>query len=145
MSNKAVSILLVDDDKLVASSLARMLRSNRYEVSISPDPKHALAFCEKIKFDLVITDQRMPVMDGTEFAAAVKNLQPEAKVILVSGYSDAAKVSDALSNNVIEEYVGKPWDNRKLLELVERQLSVFSGGLSRVKVPHGLPLQYADT
>lgn len=118
------SILLIDDDSLVANSLARMLRGRDYDVSICPDPKSALVFCERMKFDLIITDQRMPVMNGTEFAVQAKALQPTARVILISGYSDKESVVRALDNEIVHLFVCKPWDNTQLLKMVDDQLEV---------------------
>lgn len=128
MSNSKISILLIDDDTLVANSLARLLRSKRYDVSVCPDPKTALQFCDKLKFDLIITDQRMHVMDGTAFAAQAKTKQPKARVILISGYSDNKKVMEAFSNGVIHKYICKPWDNNQLLTTIGEQLHVSKVG-----------------
>ena len=122
MINKEPSILLVDDDSLVANALARMLRAKHYHVSICHDPKQALEFCDKFHFDLIITDQRMPVMDGTEFARLAKRKQSEVRVILISGYSDICKVNEACELGVVHYYVSKPWDNRKLIEVIDDQL-----------------------
>ncbi len=124
MSNRRKSILLIDDDSLVANSLARMLRSRQFDVSICPDPKSALAFCDRMKFDLIITDQRMPVMNGTEFAARAKEKQPQARCILISGYSDCASVIDAFNKEHIHQHVSKPWDNSYLLKVVDEQIQL---------------------
>lgn len=124
MSNTRKSILLIDDDSLVANSLARMLRSKQFDVSICPDPKSALAFCDRMQFDLIITDQRMPVMNGTEFAALAKPKQPQARCILISGYSDCASVIDAFNKEYIHQHVKKPWDNAQLLNVVEEQIQL---------------------
>ena len=118
------SILLIDDDSLVANSLARMLRGREYDVSICPDPKSALVFCERMKFDLIITDQRMPVMNGTDFALQAKKLQPQARVILISGYSDKDSVVRALNDEIVHLFVCKPWDNSQLLKMVDDQLEI---------------------
>lgn len=122
MNTATNTILLVDDDSLVANSLGRLLRAKGYDVSISPDPKAALALCKKRTFDLIITDQRMPVMYGTEFAVEAKKLQPAARVILISGYSDHEKVINAFNMDAINQHVLKPWDNHNLLEVVDEQL-----------------------
>ena len=55
MNSKGYSILLVDDDTLVANSLARLLRMRGYDVSICPDPKAALDLCKRLSFDLIIS------------------------------------------------------------------------------------------
>jgi CheY-like chemotaxis protein len=111
MGTEPNTILLVDDDSLVANSLARLLRTKGYDVSICPDPKAALVICKKRTFDLIITDQHMPVMYGTEFAQQAKKLQPAARIILISSYSDF-------------EQVLKPWDNSNLLKVVDEQLQL---------------------
>ncbi len=124
MLDKKTSILLVDDDSLVANSLARMLRAKRYNVSICHDPARALAFCDKFQFDLIITDQRMPLMDGTEFARLARRKQPYTRVVLISGYSDTCKVEEACDSGVVHHYVSKPWDNTKLIEVIDEQLLI---------------------
>ena len=111
MGTEPNTILLVDDDSLVANSLARLLRTKGYDVSMCPDPKAALVICKKRTFDLIITDQHMPVMYGTEFAQQAKKLQPAARIILISSYSDF-------------EQVLKPWDNSDLLKVVDEQLQL---------------------
>lgn len=122
MRLKTSSILLVDDDSLVANALARMLRARNYDVSISPDPKSALERCGKMEFKLIITDQRMPVMYGTEFAAMVKPLQPNARIMLISGYCNQDQASEALDLEAIDRLVLKPWDNAELLSAIEEEL-----------------------
>lgn len=117
------SILLIDDDMLVATSLARLLRRNNFEVSLCPDPKSALNFCKKIKFDLIITDQRMPVMDGTEFAEKVNKLQPQVRIILISGYSDKEKVRIAHDKHYIHKFVSKPWENNELVSIIKKEIT----------------------
>ena len=135
MNTRQKSILLIDDDSLVANSLARMLRSKHLDVSICPDPKSALAFCDRMKFDLIITDQRMPVMTGTEFAAEVKDKQPQARCILISGYSDCASVIDAFNKEHIHQHVSKPWDNSYLLKVVDEQIQLGEEGKTTEREP----------
>lgn len=124
MGAETNTILLVDDDSLVANSLGRLLRAKGYDVSICPDPKAALVMCKKRSFDLIITDQRMPVMYGTEFALEAKKIQPAARIILISGYSDHQKVIDAFNMDAINQHVLKPWDNHELLKVVDEQLQL---------------------
>lgn len=135
IKQSSISILLIDDDLLVANSLARMLRHRNYDVSICPDPQSALTFCDKMKFDLIITDQRMPVMNGTDFAVLAKARQPWVRVLLISGYSDEEKVEQALSGGYIHQHVRKPWDNLQLLALIEEQLETTPGALNSNNTP----------
>jgi len=126
-----VSVLLVEDDSLVASSLARMLRLKKFDVSICPDPKKALELCDKRQFDLIITDQKMPVMTGTEFAAIAKDRQPNARTLLISGYIDEKDAAAALENDHINRFVSKPWHNEDILSIVESELQIGSTLLTK--------------
>ena len=118
------SILILEDDTLVARSLARMLRLEKFDVSICPDPNTALALCSKRQFDLIITDQMMPVMNGTEFAALAKVKQPNAHTLLISGYIDTDKADKALENGSIQKFIPKPWSNEDILNIVEKEIQL---------------------
>jgi response regulator RpfG family c-di-GMP phosphodiesterase len=118
------TILIVDDDTLVLHSLKRLLKSRGYDVSIACNPTSALALCAKYKFDLIISDQKMPVMKGTEFARKAVELQPQTRIILISGYSNKSDVACAFNENVIHKYVKKPWDNGELLAFIVEQLCI---------------------
>ncbi|MFT4888792.1 MAG: DNA-binding NtrC family response regulator [Pseudohongiellaceae bacterium] len=117
------SILLVEDDTFVGRSLARMLHSKKLDVSICADPVAALALCDTRKFDLIITDQRLPVMNGTELAMLVRKKQPTVRILLISGYSDRELVAKAIDNGAVDRFFSKPWDNAEILSIVEEELS----------------------
>ena len=129
-----VSVLLVEDDSLVARTLARMLRLKKFDVSICPDPKKALELCDKRQFDLIITDQKMPVMTGTEFAAIAKDKQPKARTLLISGYINEKEAAAAIENEHINRFVAKPWHNEDILSIVESELQIGDTILSEKKI-----------
>ncbi len=143
MISSDISILLLDDDRLVASSLARLLRSESYDVTLCSDPKTALKFCDKMAFQIIITDQRMPVMNGTNFAQLVRSKQPYARVILITGYGDHEKMNEALACNAIQLMVSKPWDNERFLKQVREQVEI--GSLSWVPLSNARDLPYRPT
>ncbi|MFT7547831.1 MAG: response regulator RpfG family c-di-GMP phosphodiesterase [Candidatus Azotimanducaceae bacterium] len=128
-SNKQYSILLLDDDSLVVNSLARVLRYNKYDVSICRDPIAAVSLCEKMQFDLIITDQRMPIMTGIEFASKVRLQQPGARIVLISGYNDYVPVIEAFNSETIHRFVFKPWSNDVFVDIVQEQLEVATEGI----------------
>ncbi|MFT4815738.1 MAG: two-component system response regulator HupR/HoxA [Pseudohongiellaceae bacterium] len=127
--DKEYSILLLDDDILVVNSLARVLRYNKYDVSICRDPIAAVSLCEKMQFDLIITDQRMPVMTGIEFASKVRGQQPGARIVLISGYNDYVRVIEAFNSETIHRFVFKPWSNEDFMDIVQEQLEVATEGI----------------
>lgn len=117
-------LLIIDDDEHVLKSLSRLLKIDGYELSCFSDPKDALIQCTMRKFDLILSDQRMPGMTGTEFFAEVKAYCPGSRRILISGYSDFEAVTEAFNQNIIHKFIVKPWDNAQLKALVEAQLAL---------------------
>lgn len=117
-------ILIVDDDDYVLKSLARLLRTPEYEISCYNDPEEALTQCGLQKFDLILSDQRMPAMEGTEFFTHVAQLFPLTRRILISGYSDFSNVTEAFNDGIIHKFVIKPWDNEPLRNLISEELRI---------------------
>jgi DNA-binding NtrC family response regulator len=144
MNNSDISVLLLDDDRLVASSLARLLRNEGYDVTLCPDPQAALKFCDKMMFHLIITDQRMPVMNGTDFAQLVREKQAHARIVLITGYSDREKVDKAMACEAIQLTVTKPWDNDRFLEQLRQQVEISESLWTSLKNAHELPLEAYD-
>ncbi|MEX2468203.1 MAG: sigma-54 dependent transcriptional regulator [Pseudohongiellaceae bacterium] len=118
------SILILDDDEHVLKSLRRLLRSPDYLIECTRDAADALAHCREQEFSLILSDQRMPAMTGTEFFTRVRRDHPKTRRILISGYTDFTSVTDAFNEGVIHKFVLKPWDNQQLKELVQEQLSL---------------------
>lgn len=132
-------ILIVDDDDHVLKSLARLLRSKKYSIDCCSDPHEALMQCSLQKFDLIISDQRMPDMEGTELFAQITQSFPHTRRILISGYSDFASVTDAFNDDIIHKFIIKPWDNEALKLLVAEQLKLKEQGLEE-SLPKSAPL-----
>ena len=85
-------ILVVDDVDTIARVYAKFLERQGYEVRIAFNGKGALAEWEKFHPDLVISDIRMPRMSGFELANAIREKNPQQKIILMTGYADEAEV-----------------------------------------------------
>jgi DNA-binding NtrC family response regulator len=119
-----ISILIVDDDKQVLNSLNRLLRSPRYDLTLVDSPEEALRLCELNSYALIISDQKMPVMSGTELMFEITKLQSSATRIILSGFSDFDEIVTAFNNATIHQFISKPWDNEALLEIVEAELTV---------------------
>lgn len=117
-------ILVIDDEELVAESLMRLLRKEGYAVTIAKSGEEAIGKVKETNFDLIISDVRMPGLDGIETVKHIraylkkenKKLIPE---ILISGYADADKYDEAVYLKVIE-YLYKPFDNAQFLQVVKK-------------------------
>ena len=118
------SILIIDDDDYVLKSLARLLRSEELGISCYHDPQEALIQCSVRQFDLILSDQRMPGMLGTEFFAHIAANFPETRRILISGYTDFDDVTGAFNQGVIHKFIVKPWNNTQLKSVIAQQLQL---------------------
>lgn len=106
-------ILVVDDEPLVANTIRMVLVIGGHSVDIAGDGESALAGFEPGKYDLVITDYKLPAMDGLELARAIKQCCPAQPIMLITAYAEAiAKDQDGASN--IDALLGKPFPAEEL-------------------------------
>ncbi len=112
-------ILVVDDEIAILNSLRRVLNNLGYGVLVADSGDKALALMSEQQIDLVISDMRMPGMDGYELLSRVKGLYPNTVRIILSGYADEKLVMKALLKNIARTYLFKPWNNHELAELIE--------------------------
>lgn len=113
-------ILFVDDEVQILRSLNRLFMDTEYEVFTAGSGEEALELLINEHVDLVITDMRMPIMDGCQLLQQIKELHPNALRIILSGYSDKNTILAALQKNIAKLYILKPWDNTKLLLLIDQ-------------------------
>ncbi len=114
-------LLLVDDEANILSSLRRaihgMARGNQGEphtLETFTSAAEALNRARDCAFDLVISDYRMPEMDGVEFLSRLVEMQPDIARIMLSGYADLQAVISAINKVQIFRFVQKPWDDYEL-------------------------------
>lgn len=107
MSNNN-NILLIDDEPDVLKTVERMLLLEDYNVSTSTNGKQAIEMLHKTAFDLVITDIRMPGMDGIEVIEKVKAYDPSIEIIVLSGYATLENAIEALKEGGAFHFVLKP-------------------------------------
>lgn len=116
-------ILLVDDEQFVLTTLKRLIRS-RGDVHLAGSGREALEIVQSQPIDLIITDMRMPEMNGAELLAAINalNLPLNPARILLTAYSDLSLLEAAVNSGKIDCLMSKPWDNDKLLEAIDHEL-----------------------
>lgn len=116
-------ILLVDDEPLVRSALRRLLQSLGYQVSEAADGQAALAALRANPgaFDLVLSDQSMPRLDGVGLARAIRAELPGLKVVLCSGYAEALDEESTRAAGV-QAVIGKPIERAELAAALRQVL-----------------------
>jgi DNA-binding NtrC family response regulator len=119
-------ILLVDDEPNILNALRRCLASidvgeldgEALKVEAFTSPEQALERSEEQDFDLVISDYRMPGMDGVEFLTAMMDLQPAVPRMICSGYADRDAIITAVNEVQLARFIGKPWVDEELASAV---------------------------
>jgi signal transduction histidine kinase len=119
------TILLVDDEPQILRSLSRVLEENNYELLTASSGVEALEVLKNKAVQVIISDQRMPNMTGSEFLAQVKKTYPKTIRILLSGYADFEAVKEAINEGNIYKYLTKPWQNDTLLNIVEEAFQTY--------------------
>ena len=114
-------ILVVDDDLGMRDLLEIMLTQEDYEVACCGDPNSALQRVQKEQFDLVITDLKMPRMDGIEFLKQVKEVKPETQVILITAFASGNTALSAMKEGAYD-YIEKNFDIDELKRIVHEAM-----------------------
>lgn len=116
-------VLFVDDEVQVLKAIKRIFAESEFEMQFCESAAQALEFMGQQPFDMIITDMRMPVMDGIQLLKEVKRKYPKTIRIILSGYSDEQEIIYTLQSNLAKAYIFKPWDNDKLLNIVTQNLN----------------------
>lgn len=110
-------ILCVDDDLKLLRSLRWLLKSH-YEVDLAEGGEQGLEAIIQRHYDVIISDQRMPGMTGTEFLRQARQLAPHSMRLLLTGYSDFPLIVSSVNESEVFRFISKPWNNQKLLATV---------------------------
>lgn len=114
------SILIVDDEDMVITSIRAFLQlETEYKVTGITSPVEAVKFLETNPVEVVLSDYLMPKLNGLQFLAKAKELQPEAARVLLTGHADKNSAIQAINDVGLFQYLEKPWDNQQLLLVVQ--------------------------
>jgi response regulator RpfG family c-di-GMP phosphodiesterase len=121
-SDTAARLLLVDDEPGILSSLRRLLRPAGYRIHTAESGQAGLDILAREPIDLIISDMRMPEMDGAAFLAQVREHWPASTRILLTGHADMSSTIAAINCGEIFRYIPKPWNDAELLLVVRDAL-----------------------
>lgn len=116
------TILLIDDEKPVLNSLQRLFRYAECDIITADSGEQAKELLQTIEPDVVISDVRMPGMDGVELLSWVAKKFPDTERFLLTGHADMAATVAAINSGRISHYFEKPWDDNYLLKMVNDAL-----------------------
>ncbi len=110
------TLLLVDDEENVLRSLVRLFRRDGYQILTANSVSEAFDLLASNSAQVILSDQRMADMSGTEFLTRVRDLYPDTIRIVLSGYTDLATITDAINRGAIYRFLTKPWNDEELRE-----------------------------
>jgi response regulator RpfG family c-di-GMP phosphodiesterase len=108
------TLLLVDDEENIISSLRRLLRRDGYNILTANGGEAGLEILSREHVDVIVSDQRMPGMTGTEFLSHARQKWPDTIRIVLSGYTELGSVTSAINEGSVYKFLTKPWDDEQL-------------------------------
>ena len=123
MNPQKPSLLLVDDEERILRSLAMLFRG-QYALQSTTDAHEALAIVGRGRVDVIVSDQKMPVMRGADLLREVKERSPNTMRILLTGYSELDAIVASVNEGEIFRYVNKPWDAAELRSTVDQAAQI---------------------
>ena len=131
-------LLILDDEENVLRALRRTLRPAGFKIHIATSPGEAFEVLALHPVGVVLSDQRMPLMQGSEFFRRVKDLYPQTRRIVLSGYTDLQSITNAINQGAIYKFVTKPWSDAELLALLETAFAEFELGAENRRLQQAL-------
>ena len=113
------SLLFVDDESNILSSLNRLFRPEGFNVYLASSGQEGLDILQKENIDVIVSDMRMPEMDGAQFLEQAYKKWPKTVRLLLTGYSDVNETVSAINKGKIFQYINKPWDDSEIVFTVK--------------------------
>ena len=120
-------MLLVDDEENILHALKRLLRKEPYTVLTCTSARQAFELLALHDVQVIVSDQRMPQMSGTEFLNQVKDMYPDTIRLVLSGYTDLRSVTEAINQGAIYKFLTKPWQDDELREEIRAAFKCYAG------------------
>ncbi len=114
-----ISILVVDDEPMMRTLVEKILSRQGFVIHSAENGQHALEILDQVQPDIIISDVKMPKVDGFGLLKAVKEVLPNVGVIMMTAYGDTYTVKDALLLGA-DEYITKPFKSHEISLVVER-------------------------
>lgn len=121
MANKG-SVLVVDDDPVVVKSCERILKTEGYKIDSAVNGQHAINILQNQDYDLVITDLKMPKVNGIDLIKWMKGSKHQTGIIIITGFPSQETIKNALDLGIVD-YLPKPFTSSLLSDVVSRALT----------------------
>ena len=125
MNNYEHTVLCVDDEQNILNSLKRLLRRENYRLITASNGVEGLKILKENEIHVVITDQRMPDMTGTEFLARVKEGYPDIIRIVLTGYTEVDSITESINKGHVYKFFIKPWNDQNIKLEIKQALEQY--------------------
>ncbi len=127
-----LTVLFVDDEENILRALQRLMMDEDLDIETATSGEAALAKLQTLEnVGLIVSDQRMPGMNGAEFLGRSQEFAPFAQRILLTGYSDINATIDAINKGGAGRYISKPWDDEELVKAIREALALYAQGAEK--------------
>jgi len=126
-------VLVVDDEPVVNESCRRILAARGFDVATTESGRDGLSRASAQHFDLVLTDLKMPDLDGMDLVRRIRRERPDTAIIVITGYGSVPSAVEAVRLGV-SDYIEKPFSPKQLAEAVGRALAPAGEGGGKVEV-----------
>jgi len=120
------AILLVDDERQILSSLKRLLRKEPYRIFTAESGAEGLAVLQKEAIQLILSDQRMPQMTGTELLQKAREISPNTIRVMLSGYAEPEAILGSINEGGVFRFIAKPWNDDELKTTIRQCLEHYA-------------------
>jgi putative nucleotidyltransferase with HDIG domain len=132
------TLLLVDDEQYILNSLKRALRHDGYRIETALSGEEGLRLAAAMPIQVVVADQRMPGMSGTEFLRRLKQRFPDTVRIVLSGYTEIESVTQAVNEGAIYKFLTKPWEDHELRAAIQEAFAHYSLKIENLRLTEEL-------
>ena len=121
--SKKPKILFVDDEERILNTMQALFR-RQYDTTTTTDGYHALELLKKDHYQLLVSDQRMPIMAGVDLLREAKDVSPDTMRILLTGYSDLAAIIGSVNDGEVYRFLNKPWNTQEFVNTVDEAVKI---------------------
>ncbi len=119
---KEIQVLFLDDEESILDGLQRLFIKEPYGIFTTTSSNQAREILDKEKIKVVVSDQRMPEIQGVKFLREVKDKHPDAVRILFTGYTDFSSAEEAINVGEVYRFISKPWKTTELLSTIRQSI-----------------------
>lgn len=126
-SDEKDRILFVDDEAFILFSLRRLFKQNNIEIDVETDAVKAIDLIKERKYKVIVSDFRMPTMDGAHFLELVKEISPESIRLVLSAHVNPESLTQLVNKSEVYRYLQKPWNDKELVGVIKDSIHKFNG------------------